>query len=143
MMASPRDVDRILHKLDKQDDVLTELQTTAALLVRGAADAAQSRERIFQKTEQIETQVRHVEARVGDVEFHVDAVRKTVAEVGERVGLIETWREGQDRREAADLGERRGLDRIRGKVWAAISGLTMLAGGALAALAIEIAKRWL
>jgi hypothetical protein len=73
----------------------------------------------------------------------VIGVTQEIAEMRNDVDDIEGWRSRLDNERTARDARRKVLDRISGKVWAVISGFAMLAGGGLAALTIELAKRYL
>lgn len=144
-MAPPRDVDRILAKLDAQDtkldnqnEKIAQIQTTQAVLVQKAEDAAESRAQIFRQTEELKDQQAGIEARVVSTEYAVAEVKNACLSIEHRVGSIEVWKGNVDNARLIAVTEKGVFDRISGKVWAVIAGAALVIGGLAANIIVKL-----
>lgn len=137
-------------KKPRANGVQYTLGTLEAQIAANTATVANLTTRWERQDERAEDGRRLMHQKIDDVKGtvigltgEVKTVVQEVAEMRNDIDDIEGWRSRLDHERTARDTRRRLLDRISGKVWAVISGLAMLAGGGLAALAIEVAKRYM
>lgn len=128
---------RLLGSLEAQVSALTS--TVANLTTRWEIQdqkASEGRRVLHEKVDACTVQV-------AETRGAVQTTQQDVAELRNDITDLEGWRTARERERIEHAAQKKLLDRINGKVWAALCGLAMLAGGLLAALALELAKRYM
>lgn len=125
-------VDQITEILQR----LARIETHGKYIMQEQQNAAARRRELYQKVEQVEDNVEVVKHDVGSVSRACEAI-------GSRVELIEVWRSARDGERHLATGRDQALREVSARNWLIIGAVATPVGGGLAALGLELIKRWL